>query len=308
MPHTVSVIIPVFNRPEDIVQAVRSAWEQTLKPFEIICVDDASTDGKTPDVLKKLEKDYPGVVRCVFLKNNGGPSAARNAGIKSAQGDFIALLDSDDLWLPEKLERQLAFLMKQPNPRTTICLCDYDALPKTDMYTPTQYWRPSRNKDLNTAILLGGVYNMGTTMLAHRDVFFGNSHFFDERLRVGEDYDWLIGHIAQGGHCLSVPETLSRYSLEPEKVYEKHRENLHHIARKWARVFLKRGNIRAYRLFTSGIHDHLCNLERRQHHYLSAAKHLLGLSVTPLRLATKVLRFFTRRLTPSGGTSPQLYL
>jgi len=94
----VSVIIPTYNRADFIEDAIESVLCQTYKDFEIIIVDDGSTDN-TKDVLQK----YHNKIRYIY-KNNGGEASARNAGIKNAQGAYIAFLDSDDLWLPERLK------------------------------------------------------------------------------------------------------------------------------------------------------------------------------------------------------------
>jgi hypothetical protein len=96
-----SVIIPTFNRSACVGEAIRSALEQTRPPDEVIVVDDGSTD-ETADVLSA----FGSAVR-VIRQANAGVSAARNAGIGAARGEWLAFLDSDDLWMPEKLERQL---------------------------------------------------------------------------------------------------------------------------------------------------------------------------------------------------------
>jgi glycosyltransferase involved in cell wall biosynthesis len=95
----ISVIIPTFNRAKLVQRAIKSVLNQTLKPYEIIVVDDGSTD----DTLEVL-KNYP--IK-VLTQKNKGISSARNLGIKNATGDIIALLDSDDEWLPTKLKLQL---------------------------------------------------------------------------------------------------------------------------------------------------------------------------------------------------------
>ena len=108
----ISVVIPTYNRSHTIMRAINSVLSQTYPAFEIIVVDDGSTDG-TKELLqahgfckkgtKELEKKY-------LIQENGGVSSARNLGIKNAKGDFIAFLDSDDAWSEKKLERQLVVL------------------------------------------------------------------------------------------------------------------------------------------------------------------------------------------------------
>lgn len=104
----VSIIIPTFNNAEFITQAIESVLNQTYQGFEIIVIDDGSTD-QTENILSKFGD------RITYIKqNNRGPSSARNAGIKKSSGKYIAFLDSDDLFLPNKLSIQINFLVKHP--------------------------------------------------------------------------------------------------------------------------------------------------------------------------------------------------
>lgn len=105
-----SVVIPVFNGAAYVAKAVQSVRNQTMQDVEIIVVDDSSTDG-TQEILMELERSAG--IRMV-LQQHQGASVARNTGIERARGDFIAFLDSDDVWLPEKLARQLDYFEKHP--------------------------------------------------------------------------------------------------------------------------------------------------------------------------------------------------
>jgi glycosyltransferase involved in cell wall biosynthesis len=100
----VSVIIPTYNSEKFIVQSIHSVLAQTHQRYEIIVVDDGSTD-ETKDVLH----EFGGRIQYVYQQNRG-PSAARNTGIKIAQGEYLCFLDADDVWTPHKLEVQLAFM------------------------------------------------------------------------------------------------------------------------------------------------------------------------------------------------------
>lgn len=93
-----SVIIPVYNRRELLQDALASVWAQTFKDFEVIIVDDGSTDG-TWEYLQTL-----GAAVVALRQENAGPGAARNKGVESARGDYVAFLDSDDLWFPWTLD------------------------------------------------------------------------------------------------------------------------------------------------------------------------------------------------------------
>lgn len=101
----VSAIIPTYNRQQSVLRAIASALDQTRPPAEVIIVDDGSTDGTA----EAIESCYGSRVR-LFRQKNQGVSAARNLGVRQAQGEWVAFLDSDDFWLPSKLQRQLEAL------------------------------------------------------------------------------------------------------------------------------------------------------------------------------------------------------
>jgi len=105
---TISVIIPAYNHARYLAEAIDSVLAQTYAPLEIIVVDDGSTDG-TPAVAAS----YGDRIRYI-RQENAGVGAARNNGIAAARGEYLAFLDSDDIWLPEKLEREIALFDADP--------------------------------------------------------------------------------------------------------------------------------------------------------------------------------------------------
>lgn len=113
----VSVVIPTFNRSATIAAAIESVLQQTYHDIELIVVDDGSTDG-TSQVLRGFG-DRVRVVR----QANAGPSSARNRGVAAARGCLLAFLDSDDVWLPEKIERQVTLLLRG-GAATSCCVCN----------------------------------------------------------------------------------------------------------------------------------------------------------------------------------------
>lgn len=115
IPDLVSTIIPVFNRPEMLVEAVHSVLSQTYRPIEVIIADDASTDD-TPVVGAELESQHPGVVRLIRSEQNAGcgPGPMRELGRQHACGEFIQYLDSDDRLLPDKFRLQVELLRRHP--------------------------------------------------------------------------------------------------------------------------------------------------------------------------------------------------
>lgn len=116
----VSVIIPAWNAEAFIEETLRSAVEQTFKDIEIIVVDDYSTD-RTAEIAERMAADDPRI-RCFRNPQNSGVSKTRNFAIEQARGAYIALLDSDDIWLPEKLERQVELIRRE---NADLVYCSY---------------------------------------------------------------------------------------------------------------------------------------------------------------------------------------
>lgn len=111
--HTVSVVIPAFNATATLRETVDSAVNQDLPPLEILIVDDASLDG-TAELAEELAREH-GTVRVLRNAANVGLSETRNVGIRAANGAWIALLDSDDVWVPSKLRKQMDFAFQNPS-------------------------------------------------------------------------------------------------------------------------------------------------------------------------------------------------
>tara|TARA_X000000950_G_scaffold284760_1_gene388648 strand:- start:276 stop:1145 length:870 start_codon:yes stop_codon:yes gene_type:complete len=110
-----SVVIPTYNRDEYLERAVRSVLRQSFKDFELLIVDDGSTDG-TKDYLSKLKSNFCSTSRLkVINQKNSGVSAARNIGIRESSGKWIAFLDSDDEWSKKKLEIQKKYIERNPS-------------------------------------------------------------------------------------------------------------------------------------------------------------------------------------------------
>ena len=104
----VSIIMPAYNAEKYIAEAIESVLKQTYTNWELIIVNDCSTDA-TEQIIKKYQKqDYR--IKLYSLLNNQGVANARNTAIQNTRGRYLAFLDSDDMWLPEKLEKQLAFM------------------------------------------------------------------------------------------------------------------------------------------------------------------------------------------------------
>src|SRR5712692_4293853 len=113
---TVSVVIPVYNGERYLAEAISSVLDQTYKNFELIVVDDGSTD-QSAAVVRSFTDDR---IRYLY-QSNGGASKARNLGVAASRGTVIAFLDSDDVWLPHKLERQIDCLASHKDVGAVYC-------------------------------------------------------------------------------------------------------------------------------------------------------------------------------------------
>jgi len=178
----ISVIISTYNRQGLVGRAIRSVLAQTCRDFELIVVDDASDDG-TPD---RVRDEFGDRLRLQVQPENKGVSAARNAGIGAARGEWLAFLDSDDEWLPKKLERQMAALRDSG---LKVCHTDEIWIRRGVRVNPHKHHQKYGGdiflKSLPRCIM------SPSAVVIHRDVF-GDVGLFDESLPACEDYELFL--------------------------------------------------------------------------------------------------------------------
>lgn len=181
MPVAVSVIIPTFNRWPMVGEAVESVLSQNFAEFEVIVVDDGSTDGTAGELSK-----FGSRLRILSTLNRG-VSAARNFGVNSAEGRYIAFLDSDDLWRPGKLARQTAYM--EEFPEVQICQTDEVWVRNGARVNPKRiHQKPSGEVFLRSLDLC---LVSPSAVMMRRELFLRHGGF-DETFPVCEDYDlWL---------------------------------------------------------------------------------------------------------------------
>ncbi len=221
----ISVIIPVFNRPQMVQRALRSVLEQTEPPLEIIVIDDGSTD-ETPSVLNTFVPQVQ-----IIRQPNKGVSAARNAGILQARGDWIALLDSDDQWLPNKLQLAREFVTAHPQIR--IFQTEEIWIRHGKRVNPRKKHQKHGGWIFKQSLPLCIV--SPSAVVIHKSVF-ETVGLFDETFPVCEDYDlWLRvsrffeigldtrpGIIKYGGHDDQLSKKYWGMDLYRVKAIEKH--------------------------------------------------------------------------------------
>ena len=183
---TVSVIIPTYNRAHLIGRAIRSVLNQTYQDFELIVVDDGSTDN-TEEVVKGFND---GRIRYIRHDENRGGAAARNTGIKASQGEYIAFLDSDDEWLPHKIEKQLTVFSKGSLRLGVV----YTGVRTVDLRSGRliHIKLPQARGDIFRKLLSENVVVGSTSTALIRRSCLGKSGLFDENLPSRQDLDLWI--------------------------------------------------------------------------------------------------------------------
>jgi glycosyltransferase involved in cell wall biosynthesis len=205
MDELVSIIIPTYQSERFISDAIDSVLAQTFKDYEIIIIDDGSTD-HTQEVLKKYS-DLENIK--LIWQSNQGPAAARNFGIKKSSGEYIAFLDADDIWLPNKLERQIHFLEKHP--LIDLVYCDSYIFNEkcTKQKTRFEISRPYSGKVLEKLFLLDFIPFL--TVVIRRSIL-NTVGLFDETVIGPEDYDLLL-RICQTSTIDFIHEPLAKYRV-----------------------------------------------------------------------------------------------
>jgi glycosyltransferase involved in cell wall biosynthesis len=238
---TVSVVIPTYNRKAALARAIKTVVAQSYEDWELIVVDDASTDGPE-EVVRTL-----GDGRMVYVRHpqNCGGGAARNTGIRLARGKYVAFLDSDDEWFPEKLARDVAAFTR-PGGDIGLVYCGKELVDPEGRVLLRRI--PALQGDLYRQLLAHDFIGSCSRVAVRRDILEAAGGF-DESLPSGQDWDMWVraGRLAK---VACVPECLVRRHLGHEqisgslkriyeghlKVVEKHRQEFDAalLARHWA--------------------------------------------------------------------------
>lgn len=312
-PWLVSVIIPTYNRAHIVGRAIESALHQTYGHLEVIVVDDGSSDGT-----RALVSAMGSRVR-YFHQANAGVSAARNHGMRQARGEFVAFLDSDDVWRPWKIAAQISALRRWP--AATVAWTDmsaaddagqlirdrhlrvmYTAYNRIDVDTllPTvgrvgdlvpgipREWADAavRTGDLSSAIMLGNLLHTSTVMFARKSL--ARSGGFDDAFpRTGEDYEFYVRLTSTGDVVLlDAPSVIYRIGAEhqlggPAMMLEIARNDLRTL-RQWLPERASRLSLPApvIRKRISDSIEWVAHTELDAGHKWSAARHFIESLVT----------------------------
>jgi glycosyltransferase involved in cell wall biosynthesis len=200
----ISVIIPVYNAERYLAEAIESVMSQTLPPDEIIIVDDGSTD-ESHQVAKRFAKPV-----LYYYQSQAGPGAARNLGVALAKGDWLTFLDADDLWLPDKLARQMDLLKLDKELEMVFGGVEQFISPDLD-----EFHRP--NLRIQSQTFKG--YHVGTMII--RRAAFAKVGFFSTALRVGEFIDWFARTQEKGLKSRLMPEIVMRRRIHDNNLMQR---------------------------------------------------------------------------------------
>lgn len=286
---TISVVIPAYNRAATIETAIRSVIAQTRPPHEVIVVDDGSSDG-TADVVAGLA--LPGVR--LIQQANGGISAARNSGIRAATGEWVAFQDSDDEWLPRKLELQVEGLAAATDsPIAGYCGLLITGTPDEAEAGPAGRRRIAYHPDPSVTLVAGRILRtlMATnpistqTLLARRDVLL-EVGLFDTGLKSLVDWDIAI-RLAAHGSIAFVDEPLVVQHFTPNSITRDRAKRID----SW--IALLRKHEALFRQYPDGHFRHLHriagNLRRMGEHQRAAPWFREARRLSPLDLRTNAL-------------------
>ncbi len=203
----ISVVIPAYNSIY-VRDAIVSILDQTYQDHEVIVVD----DGSPGTAIRKICEEFPGVR--YLRQKNAGPSAARNYGVREARGGWIAFLDDDDVWLPEKLEKQVEFIRNHPSPERLGLLYTGQFMFQDDGVLGSKV--DEANGMIYRYLLFGNFIGTCSSIMIPKSVL-ERVGGYDDSLICSQDYDLYL-KIAREFEIHSIPEPLIRYRTRPDQI------------------------------------------------------------------------------------------
>ncbi|MBU1087438.1 MAG: glycosyltransferase [Candidatus Omnitrophica bacterium] len=229
----VSIVLPTYNRAGLISRAVKSILEQTYSDFELIVIDDCSTDATAP-IISGFNDPR---IKYIFLSKHNGAAFARNEGLKIAFGEFIAFADSDDVWLKEKLEKQVKVLKNAPDDLGVVYSAVWKVQSKRKVFFPDRSLGLKRSGDIYKNLLFG---NFLTIHVLLRSTCLRRLGMFDEKLPCLQDWElWL--RLAKKYKVFYINQPLVLVYRTPDAISEKSNdfnEALERIIKKFSKEFL----------------------------------------------------------------------
>lgn len=202
----ISVIIPMYNNSSEIIKTLDTVYNQTVLPYEIVVCDDGSSDNSVSLVKNYFENKKEIIVNTkIIMQNNQGAGAARNNAIKNTSGKWIAFLDSDDLWMPNKLEK-VCDIIKKYEDINIISHNEYSIYSENNKNKKLNDYSNWYNTKQDLFVQLFEQNFFSTSCMVVKKKLIENAGFFDESLRSAQDYDlWLRVSDKQRAYIIDEP-------------------------------------------------------------------------------------------------------
>lgn len=213
----VTVVIPLYNAEKYIAETINSVINQTYQNWEMIIVDDCSTDGSR-DIVKSYEEQDDRIKLIESESNFGGPARPRNIGIDNAKGEYIAFLDADDVWLTEKLEKQINFFKE--NPEVNIChtlanVIDENSISKGFFNNQKVYKKLKFFISQNNILFYTNNININSSMMKYNNKLKFTE---DTNLVALEDWKYWIDNHKIGKKIVLLDELLLNYRVHDSSI------------------------------------------------------------------------------------------
>ncbi len=220
----VSVIIPTYNRAKFLPRTIDNVLCQTYQDFEILVIDDGSSDN-TREIMQEYIKKHTGKIR-YFYKENGGVPTARNLGIQLSNAEFIAFLDSDDIWDADKLKYQMQYM--DEHPQIYMCNTDVEYIDEDDK---SLGYSKRRNKIPFDGMVFRYVFQhhgIVTSTMVVKKCVFDKIGLLDENLPIGDDTD-IILRIAKSFQIGFIEKPLVKYRMHNMNISKHADTHLYHL-------------------------------------------------------------------------------
>ena len=275
----VSVIIPVYNRPTELQRAIQSVLSQSYTNYEVIVVD----DGSECEIVNNYSDQR---IKILKHEKNMGTAAARNTGIKAASGKYIANLDSDDCWYPNKLEKQVAY--KETVDDTVKAICTRFHLTRVNSKF-LEIRGLNSKEDFSDTLLNGCFLSQGTTILFEKSIM-DQVGWYDTALPRFQDWDWLLRY-CQHFNLEVMEEPLAVVNVGAYPSFARVRKSINILYLKHYKEIRKRKGLLASLRFKSSVMLEQAIYATREKKYLCSAYYLFLSGVLyPPRMVTFLRR------------------
>lgn len=231
---TISVVVPTYNRARFLRFALNSVLAQTYRDFEVVVVDDGSTDET-----EHLVSEYSGRVRYIYQENRGR-GAARNVGVQHATGEYIAFLDSDDVWYLDKLARQIAFLEANPDSMFVHGPVDFvredGSRDEKETRRVRRLFEDAKRRGYSYESLVDSCVMFTSAVMVKRDCFERNGGFVESAFTAREDFEWYLRVARRDRIEYLDGAPLASYRLHEGNVF---RNNEMNVVEEYRKIFMK---------------------------------------------------------------------